>query len=62
VKFEVDDVESEWSHSSMFDYIFCRYMAVSILDWPKLAKNIFKYVSLSVSRYDANPYISSLVT
>jgi len=45
VKFEVDDVESEWTYGSPFDYIFCRYMVVCILDWPKLTKNIFECVS-----------------
>ncbi|SPN99151.1 related to methyltransferase [Cephalotrichum gorgonifer] len=40
VKFEVDDVESEWLHDSKFSWIFCRYMAASIFDWPKLVKNI----------------------
>lgn len=41
VSFEIDDVESEWSHSIPFDFIFCRYMAACIGDWPKLVKNIF---------------------
>ncbi|KAK3346883.1 S-adenosyl-L-methionine-dependent methyltransferase [Lasiosphaeria hispida] len=41
VKFEVDDVESEWTHSAPFDYIFCRYMFACILNWPKLVKNVY---------------------
>jgi hypothetical protein len=50
VKFEVDDVESEWSHDKPFDYIFCRYMAVCILDWPKLTRKIYEYVPLTTRR------------
>lgn len=42
VKFEVDDVESPWVHSTPFDYIFVRYMTACIADWPKLAQNVFE--------------------
>ncbi|OLN81629.1 Malonyl-[acyl-carrier protein] O-methyltransferase 1-like protein 5 [Colletotrichum chlorophyti] len=42
VKFEVDDVESSWINPHKFDFIFCRYMAASISDWPKLMRNIYK--------------------
>lgn len=41
VKFEVDDVESPWTHDVKFDYVFCRYMAACILDWPKLVGSIY---------------------
>ncbi|KAH6689653.1 S-adenosyl-L-methionine-dependent methyltransferase [Plectosphaerella plurivora] len=41
VKFEVDDVESEWTHSDKFDFIFCRYMSAGIWKWPELVKNVF---------------------
>ncbi|KAK3334231.1 methyltransferase domain-containing protein [Cercophora scortea] len=41
VKFEVDDVESPWLHDAKFDWIFCRYMAAGIFDWPKLVSNIY---------------------
>ena len=44
VKFEVDDVESDWLHEEKFSFIFSRYMAASILDWPKFVDNIHKYV------------------
>ncbi|CAM1511202.1 Fc.00g087150.m01.CDS01 [Cosmosporella sp. VM-42] len=40
VKFEIDDVESPWVGSGNYDYIFSRYMAASIQDWPKLITNI----------------------
>ncbi|KAK4155427.1 S-adenosyl-L-methionine-dependent methyltransferase [Chaetomidium leptoderma] len=42
VKFEVDDVEDPWVHPTKFDWIFSRYMAASIHDWPKLMSNIFE--------------------
>ncbi|KAF5498232.1 Secondary metabolism regulator LAE1 [Colletotrichum fructicola] len=42
VKFEVDDVESEWVHNEKFDFTFCRYMAASISDWPKLTSRIYE--------------------
>ncbi|AEO60693.1 hypothetical protein MYCTH_2310196 [Thermothelomyces thermophilus ATCC 42464] len=42
VKFEVDDVEDPWVHPAKFDWIFCRYMAASIHDWPKLMSQIYE--------------------
>ncbi|KAL1876834.1 hypothetical protein VTK73DRAFT_9136 [Phialemonium thermophilum] len=45
VKFEIDDVESPWSHQAPFDFIFCRYMAACILDWPKLVNSIYENLS-----------------
>ncbi|KEZ43231.1 hypothetical protein SAPIO_CDS4914 [Scedosporium apiospermum] len=42
VKFEVDDVESPWLHQDKFSWIFCRYMAASIFDWPKLVNTIYE--------------------
>jgi len=44
VKFEIDDVESPWLHNIPFDYIFCRYMAACIKDWPRLVGNIYEFV------------------
>ena len=45
VKFEVDDVESPWTYSDPFDYIFCRYLCTAIRDWPGLVKNTFELVN-----------------
>ncbi|GKT53746.1 methyltransferase domain-containing protein [Colletotrichum tofieldiae] len=42
VKFEIDDVESRWVNPEGYDFIFCRYMAGSLVDWPKLVKRINK--------------------
>ncbi|KAJ0382152.1 hypothetical protein COL922a_013126 [Colletotrichum nupharicola] len=41
VKFEVDDVESPWV-APKYDFIYCRFMAGAIADWPRLVKNTFK--------------------
>ncbi|OAA65767.1 tam domain protein [Niveomyces insectorum RCEF 264] len=41
VKFEVDDVENEWVYEQPFTFIFSRYMAASIGDWPKLVQNAY---------------------
>ncbi|OLN96145.1 Malonyl-[acyl-carrier protein] O-methyltransferase 1-like protein 3 [Colletotrichum chlorophyti] len=42
VKFEIDDVESPWLNERKYDYIFVRHMLISIQDWPKLVKNIYR--------------------
>lgn len=44
VKFEVDDVESDWLHEEKFSFIFSRYMAASIVDWPRFVNNIHEFV------------------
>lgn len=41
VKFLVDDVEKDWAEPIQYDYIHCRYMAGSIVDWPRLMKQIY---------------------
>ncbi|KAF6831012.1 methyltransferase [Colletotrichum musicola] len=41
VKFEMDDVESEWLSDRKYDFILCHYMLASIGDRPKLVKNIY---------------------
>ncbi|KAK6539155.1 hypothetical protein TWF694_009399 [Orbilia ellipsospora] len=43
VSFEVDDVESEWTHpENSFDFIYCRYLLGGIANWPRLIKQAFK--------------------
>jgi hypothetical protein len=44
VKFEVDDVENEWVYDQPFSYIFSRYMAASIADWPQLVRRSFENI------------------
>ncbi|KAI9814860.1 MAG: hypothetical protein M1832_005662 [Thelocarpon impressellum] len=44
VKFEIDDVESQWT-SGLYDYIHSRYMAGAIRDWPKLLKQCYEHTA-----------------
>ncbi|KAK0610315.1 Secondary metabolism regulator LAE1 [Lasiodiplodia hormozganensis] len=43
VRFEVDDVESDWptDRAGLFDLVHCRYLAGSIADWPRLMRQAF---------------------
>jgi len=41
VRFEVDDVESDWIYPFKFDFIFCRCLSMSISDWPKLIGSMY---------------------
>ncbi|KAI9806072.1 MAG: hypothetical protein M1833_004479 [Piccolia ochrophora] len=43
VRFELDDVEAEWTYSNPFDYIHCRYLAGGIAEWPGLINKIYKH-------------------
>ncbi|KAJ0311044.1 hypothetical protein COL516b_001746 [Colletotrichum fioriniae] len=45
VRFEIDDVESPWINEHKYDYIFCRYMLISIQDWPRLIRNMYDNVN-----------------
>ncbi|KAI9823873.1 MAG: hypothetical protein M1832_002190 [Thelocarpon impressellum] len=45
VRFEIDDVESEWTYSTPFEYIHCRYMTTAIADWPLLMKRCFEHTA-----------------
>ncbi|KAI3558369.1 TAM domain methyltransferase [Colletotrichum abscissum] len=42
VRFEIDDVESAWVVDEKYDFIFTRYMAASIADWPKLVHRVYE--------------------
>ncbi|TVY27816.1 Secondary metabolism regulator LAE1 [Lachnellula hyalina] len=43
VSFEVDDIERPWEFSRPFDFIHCRYLAGSIVDWPRLVAQAFQF-------------------
>jgi hypothetical protein len=43
VKFEVDDIENEWTYNLPFDFIHCRAMAAVIANWPRLVKQCFQW-------------------
>ncbi|KAK1463535.1 hypothetical protein CMEL01_13604 [Colletotrichum melonis] len=40
VKFEIDDVESEWIGEDKYDFIFSRYMAGALADWPTYVRRV----------------------
>ena len=42
VRFEVDDVEADWTYASKFDFIFCRFMGNAVHDWPRLTRQTFE--------------------
>ena len=42
VRFEIDDVEAEWTYHEKFDYIHCRFMGNAIRNWPKLVHQCFE--------------------
>ncbi|KXH29138.1 UMTA methyltransferase [Colletotrichum simmondsii] len=44
VRFEIDDVESDWVYEEQFDFIFSRYMAGSLSDWPTLVRRAYENV------------------
>jgi SAM-dependent methyltransferase len=41
VRFEVDDVEADWTYSQPFDFIHCRCLYGAIKDWKRLVKQIY---------------------
>ncbi|KAF9877757.1 methyltransferase domain-containing protein [Colletotrichum karsti] len=41
VKFEVDDIEDEWTFSQPFEYIHSRYMTSGISDWAKYFRRCY---------------------
>ncbi|KAF8457131.1 methyltransferase LaeA-like protein [Terfezia claveryi] len=41
VRFEVDDVESQWPRSRLFDFIHCRTLAGAISNWSALYKQAY---------------------
>ncbi|KAL8650546.1 MAG: hypothetical protein Q9226_005101 [Calogaya cf. arnoldii] len=42
VRFEVDNVEEDWTYHQPFDYIHCRMMGNAIRDWPRLHRQCFE--------------------
>ncbi|KAI8255725.1 Secondary metabolism regulator LAE1 [Colletotrichum sp. SAR11_239] len=42
VRFEVDDIDDEWTFSQPFDYIHSRVMTSSIADWPQYLKKCYE--------------------
>ncbi|KAK1690623.1 hypothetical protein BDP55DRAFT_647905 [Colletotrichum godetiae] len=42
VKFEIDDIDEEWTYTLPFDYIHSRFMSSSIADWKAYLTKCFK--------------------
>lgn len=42
VRFEIDDVEADWTYHQKFDYIHCRFMGNAIQNWPRLVRQCFE--------------------
>ncbi len=45
LRFIVDDICSEWTHNTKFDFVHSRALYGSIADWPSLYKQCFESVS-----------------
>lgn len=45
VRFEVDDVEADWTYHAKFDFIHCRFMGNAIRDWPRLVSQCFEHTT-----------------
>ncbi|KAF6223568.1 hypothetical protein HO133_000411 [Letharia lupina] len=43
VRFEIDDVEANWTYHQTFDYIHCRFMGSAIRNWPRLVRQCFEH-------------------
>lgn len=41
--FELDDVENEWTYREPFDLVHVRFMAGSLMDWPKLVQQAYQH-------------------
>ncbi|KAI3533649.1 hypothetical protein CSPX01_12574 [Colletotrichum filicis] len=44
VKFEIDDIDEEWTYTTQFDYIHSRFMSSSIADWEAYLTKCFNHI------------------
>ncbi|KAK1460630.1 hypothetical protein CCUS01_08735 [Colletotrichum cuscutae] len=44
VKFEIDDIDEEWTYTTPFDYIHSRFMSSSIADWRAYLTKCFNHI------------------
>ena len=49
VRFEVDDVEADWTYQRPFDFIHGRFLGGAIRDWPRLVRHCYECV-MAVAR------------
>ena len=45
VKFEIDDIDEEWTYNQPFDYIHSRMMNVSVKNWAEYLRKIYEQVT-----------------
>ncbi|KAH7220181.1 S-adenosyl-L-methionine-dependent methyltransferase [Fusarium oxysporum] len=45
VQFQIDDVEEDWTFSEQFDYIYTRFMTVSLGNWPRFFGQSFTHLN-----------------
>ncbi|KAF2084074.1 S-adenosyl-L-methionine-dependent methyltransferase [Saccharata proteae CBS 121410] len=59
VKFEVDDLESDWTFEKPFDFIHSRYLVCSLSDWPRYIRQCFEFTKeagwAEFQDWDLNP-------
>ncbi|KAI3544998.1 TAM domain methyltransferase [Colletotrichum filicis] len=59
VRFEIDDVDEDWTYSQPFDYIHSRFMTGAITDWRKFFKSAYDNLNpggwFEVQDADINP-------
>lgn len=45
-----DDIELDWEYEdNPFDYVYARFLAGAIKDWPRLMKQAYEYVYMAQS-------------
>ncbi|KAE9367019.1 S-adenosyl-L-methionine-dependent methyltransferase [Stipitochalara longipes BDJ] len=44
-KFEIDDIEEDFTYRQPFDFIHCRYMAYAVKNWPRLIGQIYAHTT-----------------
>jgi hypothetical protein len=54
----VDDIEAEWTFHNPFDLVHVRFMAASIMDWPKACRAMLhvSLVPFALSSYSCVPF------
>jgi hypothetical protein len=43
-KFEIGDIDYDFTYRRPFDFIHCPYMAYVVKDWPRLISQAYRYV------------------
>lgn len=43
LRFEICDLDKDWSWRSPFDFIYCRSLAFSFADWEPIFQKVYEY-------------------